>query len=293
MILQRTLLLLLFVTISLSNTWANTSAAVVQGLQMPAWVERDGQRRALTANQPLQSGDKIITGKSARVLLALEEGSHIKLGENAQLNLAEVQAPEQPSGVFTGLVDVLSGAFRFTTSLIGATRQRNIDFRIGTVTAGIRGTDIWGRSNNEKDIVCLIEGKINVASGNDNFDMSDPLSFYIKPKNAPADPVSRVSEEQLTQWAQETELQKGFGVVQDNGRYALNIMSVQSLNNAQLNQNTLSHAGYASEIHEANVSGQTWYRLRITHLASHADARQLSERLQQDIAVGTPWISTM
>lgn len=285
--------LFLTVIFSIGSVMADPAPAVVKGLQMPAWVERGSERLPLRANQALQSGDKVITGSAARVLLALEEGSHIKLGENARLDLSDIKVPEKQSGIFTAAVDVLRGAFRFTTSLIGSNRQRNIDFRIGTITAGIRGTDIWGRSNNEKDLVCLIEGKINVASGSDSFEMSDPLSFYIKPKDAPAKPVSKVPPEKLTQWAKETELQNGHGVIQADGGYALNIMSLNSLASAKTNQQRFHQAGYASDIQQADVNGQTWYRLRINHIASPADARQLGKQLQQALGIDPPWVSAM
>ena len=31
------------------------------------------------------------------------------------------------------------------------------------MTAGIRGTDLWGSSDAERDLVCLVEGRITVT----------------------------------------------------------------------------------------------------------------------------------
>jgi hypothetical protein len=64
---------------------AAPSPAVVEAVQMPAWVERGGGRMPLAPGMALQSDDDLRTGADARLLLKLAEGSAVKLGENAQL----------------------------------------------------------------------------------------------------------------------------------------------------------------------------------------------------------------
>ena len=39
-----------------------------------------------------------------------------------------------------------------------------MSIRVATVTAGIRGTDLWGKSAADRQIVCLIEGRIEVGA---------------------------------------------------------------------------------------------------------------------------------
>jgi hypothetical protein len=48
----------------------------------------------------------------------------------------------QAGGLFEGLLDVVKGAFRFTTTLLSRAHRRRVDVRIANVTAGIRGTDV-------------------------------------------------------------------------------------------------------------------------------------------------------
>jgi len=266
------------------------SAGLVEGLQMPAWLERGASKLPLKAGMNLQSGDKVLTGANARVLLKLEEGSHVKMGQNARINLDRINPPKKPSGIFSGFIKVVKGAFRFTTSKIGQSRRRNIDFRIGTITAGIRGTDIWGRSNNEKDLVCLIEGKINVNAEGKDVALSDPLSFFVKPKNAPADPVGAVSAEQLGKWAKQTDLEQGAGVVSSEGNYFINLMSVSSQQLAETNLKRFHQAGFAADIETADVAGKAWYRLRINGLSSKADAQKLAETLRAQFNLDGAWI---
>ena len=90
----------------------------------------------------------------------------MKLGENVEIGLNAFG--RRDDGVFTAGLDVVKGAFRLTTDLFRRYLvKRAINVRIGTVTAGIRGTDIWGRSDGERDFVCLLEGHITASHPRD------------------------------------------------------------------------------------------------------------------------------
>jgi len=174
-------------------------AAVVEGVQMPAWVERAGigalRRLPLAPGMELHGGDELRTGTGARIYVKLAEGSLVKLGENASLRILEV-APER-GGLFKAALHVLEGAFRFTTDLLAKKRRREVSIRVATVTAGIRGTDLWGKSVPEKQIVCLIEGAIDVgAEGEAPVRMDEPRQFYQRVKGA-TQPVGLVDATQL------------------------------------------------------------------------------------------------
>ncbi|MDA1118345.1 MAG: FecR domain-containing protein [Proteobacteria bacterium] len=140
-------------------------AAVVDGVQMPAWVERAGvgaaRRLPIAPGMELRGGDEVRTGAGSRVYIRLAEGSLVKLGENASLRIIDI-APDR-GGFFMAALNVLEGAFRFTTDLLARERRRDVSIRIATVTAGIRGTDLWGKSSPERQVVCLIDGKIEVG----------------------------------------------------------------------------------------------------------------------------------
>ena len=69
--------------------------------------------------------------------------------------------------------------------------------RVAQVTAGIRGTDFWGRSRADRQIVCLIEGAIEVgADGEQPVRMDKPLQFYQRDKGK-TQPVGLVDPKQL------------------------------------------------------------------------------------------------
>ena len=269
-------------------------AALVEGVQMPAWVERAGvgaaRRLPLAPGMELRGGDELRTGAGARVYVKLAEGSLVKLGENASLRILEV-APES-GGFFKAALHVLEGAFRFTTDLLAKERRREVSIRVATVTAGIRGTDLWGKSAPEREIVCLIEGAIEVgAAGEAPVLMSEPRQFYQRLKGA-TQPVGFVEPTQLAQWARETEIAEGRGAARRGGRWKVTLARADTQKAALELYDRLRDAGYAAEIFPVKAGDGHEYLVRITRLATQADAEALAEQLRGTAGVQEPAVST-
>ena len=284
---------ILFVLLGSTGLFSTTSLAAgvrVEAMQMPAWVIRAGVKQVLKPGMELNSADVINTGAGARMLLRLDEGSTIKMGENASLDLTNVLPPQFEQAPFEAAIHVIRGAFRFTTTVLGQNRKRNIDVRIGTVSAGIRGTDIWGSAQSDKDILCLIEGNISAQrEGERTFTMQDPLSFYIAPKNKPALPVKPVPQKQLTQWATETEVANGKGVLRSDGAWAVNLMSLDNRAAAEPTVKLLAEAGYPAEIFSLSLQGREWFRVRVTGFASKDDALHFAAFIDGQFGIEKPW----
>ena len=79
MVLRSGLFVLLFLAADLLQAAPD---AVVEGMQLPAWVTRDGKRQPLALGTELKSNDEVSTGGNSRLLLRLGDGSVVKLGEN-------------------------------------------------------------------------------------------------------------------------------------------------------------------------------------------------------------------
>jgi hypothetical protein len=264
--------------------------AVVEAVQMPAWVERGGLRVPLSPGMTLQSDDDLRTGTNARLLLKLAEGSAVKLGENAQLRLANVQM--RRDNVFASTMNVLAGAFRFTTDALAKARRREVSISVATVTAGIRGTDLWGKAAADRDIVCLIEGRIEVTrEGDPAVQMDQPLSFYIAPKGRPALPVQPVSADQLKQWAAETEIESGKGAARRGGRWKVVLASGDSESEVLRIYQEVRAAGYAAELDPRRVQGRRAYDVRIGQLPSKAEADALAAALTGRFGVSSPRVT--
>ena len=246
-------------------------AAVVEGVQMPAWVEHDGVRTPLAPGMALVGGDRVSTGAESRLLVRLAEGSRVKLGPNATLAITEIE-PDR-GGVFRAALHVLEGAFRFTTEALAKASRRDVSITLNTVTAGIRGTDLWGRSTEDKQIVCLIEGKIDVKPDNEGaLTMERPLEFYQR-EHGKSLPVGQVSPEQLAKWAAETEIEKGAGAAMRGGKWKLTLATVSTQGDALDLYARLRAAGYPARIYPVMAGGKRVYRVRITQLPSRCRSR--------------------
>jgi hypothetical protein len=56
--------------------------------------------------------------------------------------------------------------FSFTTGLLAkSSAQRDVKVKVNAITAGIRGTDVWAKSDSGGDLICLLEGNITVSHG--------------------------------------------------------------------------------------------------------------------------------
>jgi hypothetical protein len=251
-------------------------AAVVEGVQMPAWVERNGQRSPIQPGMLLQPGDVIHTGAGSRLMVRMAERSLVKLGENGSLRFTELSTTKE---LFKAALGVLEGAFRFTTDLAVKNRRREVRVTVANVTAGVRGTDFWGRSREDTEIVCLIEGAIEVgAPGEQPLTMDQPRQFYRRVAGR-TQPIGFVEPAQLAQWAQETEIQSGRGVARPGGRFQAQLARLDTQDAALAAYDRLRAAGYPADILPVREGEQFFYVVRIRNLASRADARALEGQL--------------
>lgn len=262
-------------------------AAVVEGVQMPAWVERAGTRTPISPGMVLQPGDVIHTGADSRLLVRLSERSLVKLGENGQLRFTELSPTKE---LFRAALSVLQGAFRFTTDLAAKARRRDVKISVATVTAGIRGTDLWGRSRDNTEVVCLIEGAIEVgAQGETPVKMDQARQFYRRVAGQ-TQPIGFVEPPQLQQWAQETEIQAGRGAARRGGRFQVHLARAASQDAALAVYDQLRTAGYPAEIRPVRQGEQVVYIVRIRNLPSRAEAQALADRLRGKFGVENPGV---
>ena len=267
-------------------------AAVVEGVQMPAWVQRDDGRKApLSPGMELTAGEQVSTGANSRVLLKMSEGSLVKLGENALLKIDELKPDE--GGIFKAAMRVAEGAFRFTTDALMKNRRRSVNITVATVTTGIRGTDLWGKSNpNDRQVVCLIEGKIEVgAVGEKPVVLDQPRQFYQRNQGETA-PVGFIDAQQLGQWALETEIAAGQGAARAGGKWKVTLMSSDTQEGALAVYDQVRANGYAAEIHPAKAGEKRVYNVRIAHLPSKAEAEALAAQLKGKMGFTDSRVST-
>lgn len=268
--------LLLAALMAAPAAWAQ---ARVEAVQYPAWLERGGYRVPLAPGTVLQSSDALRTGGNARVQLDLGEGSVVKLGENAHFVVERVQT----SGGLRAALSVIAGAFRFTSQAVA---RRNVAIKVRHVTVGIRGTDFWGKSTDERDLVCLIEGNISVSTdGHPTATLDQPLDFYQRPRGGTPQ-VAKVDPKQLQEWAKETEIAKDAGAARAGGAWRVVAATFERRDSALALNRTLRAAGYLSEV----VTIEDKFVAQVRGLATEADARALMANLRGLPGVSLPHV---
>ena len=276
--------LLLALALALLATTARAQpSAIVEAVQYPAWLERGGAAVPLTPGTELQANDRISTGGNARVQLKLAEGSTVKLGEKAKITVEKVES----RGIFRAALNVLGGAFRFTTDALAKPRPRDVTIKVKNVTAGIRGTDLWGKSTDERDLVCLLEGKISVgAEGHPNVTLDKPLDFYQKPRDG-APQVAKVDAKQIEEWAAETEIGKDGAAARAGGGWRVVAGTFAKREEAVALNRRVRASGFPSTV----VSGSKGFEVQVAGLAGESDARALMANVRQVSGVTLPTVS--
>src|SRR6266571_1761829 len=237
--------------------------AMVEAVQMPAWVERGGARYPLVPGMELRDSDSVRTGDNSRLLLRTADGSAIKLGEKGSLVLDNMRM--RRGNVFEAALKVAEGAFRFTTE----------------VFAPFRGKDLWGRSAADRQIVCLIEGRIDLTPpGESPIAMDQRLSFYVREMGR-SQPVAIVLADQLREWAGETETRTGQGVSRRGGKWKLTASPGLTHNRALDLYTDLRKAGYPAEIIPAKAGDKRVYNVRLSNFETRKDAEFVAGALKQ------------
>jgi hypothetical protein len=261
---------------------AHPQPAVVEAVQYPAWLERGGNAVPLAPGLRLEARDTIRTGDNARVRLRLGEGSAVKLGEKAQFVIERAE----DRGLFTAALSVVAGAFRFTTEALSRPRGRDVALKVKSVSVGIRGTDLWGKSTAERDWVVLLEGRIEVGSeGNPAVTLDKPLDLYQKAGGA-APEVTRADAKTVEAWAAETEMSRDGAAAQAGGRWRTVAGVKRQRDQARALVRTLRAAGYPAEI----VARRAYFIVQVPGLAGEIEARALMSRIRELPGVELPTV---
>lgn len=261
-------------------------------LQPPVWVERGGERQALAPGAALYPGDRFETGERGRLQLELEDSSTVKLGSGAQFELPALQIVEDGAeGLLKGTLKVLRGAFRYTAGALAGLRKRELDVYVGpTVTAGVRGTDFWGKSEASQDLLCLLEGRVEVGSpGHPSQVMDQPNTFYVVPRGQPPRPIVPTPPDKLPTWLPQTEMEPGTAL-SASGRFKLVLRSLGSAAQAQREVARLGALGYATEVQAYDAGRQTRYRLLLPGFDSREAAQRYARTLPANLGLPLPWV---
>jgi hypothetical protein len=267
----------------------------VNSLNYPVWVERGSENLPLAPGDRLLDGDVVHTGAAGRVWLEVEDGSVIKLGQDTRFTIDRAGFREADNAtVFEAAFNVLKGAFRFTSRFFTTQQpaRHEVDFKVGAITAGIRGTDVWGRSAVQEDFVALLEGRIEVASaGQDPVVMDRAMTLYRKANGKPADPVTVVDAAIVEGLASETELDASAGIARTGGIYSLVLQSYSVPGLAEKALKRFRDAGYAVQARVVEVDGISFTRVQLGGLIHLESANNLRKAMISAGLIEDAWIN--
>ena len=254
-----------------------TAVATVEAVQAPAWRDRNGITVPLATGMELKSGDVLRTGPGARAYVMLAEGSRVKLGEAAQLGIHTRSL--RPEKFFRGALDILTGPFRFTTARLKKTLPRELAIRVGTATIGIRGTDLWGRTDKDGDLVALLEGRIEITRAGQTTELAQPLTYYDAPRGQDA-AVKVLDPEVFRKLARQTEILAGDGASRSDGKWRVLAGSAAGEEAALELYDRVRDAGFAARVKPRAAEGGGWrYEVLLAGFASADEATVAAARL--------------
>lgn len=124
----------------------------------------DGQSRALKRGDAINGGDRIET-RGGRLQIRFTDGGFVALQPNTVFGVDQYlyanKAPEETSLFFS----LLRGGMRTVTGAIGKVNKQSYKVRTPVATIGIRGTGYRAVTDNNRTLVSVGTGLVNVENG--------------------------------------------------------------------------------------------------------------------------------
>ncbi|MBU0610359.1 MAG: FecR domain-containing protein, partial [Armatimonadetes bacterium] len=118
-----------------------------------------GGLQVATPGEKLQPGDLVVTGRASQAFLRFHDGSEMRLYQNSELLIQNLEALE--SGGMTTALRVNVGAF-FTKVRKMMTRQSSFSVQTPLLTLGVRGTAFQLEIGQEQGAVAVNEGAVSI-----------------------------------------------------------------------------------------------------------------------------------
>lgn len=263
---------------------AAPGTVTVEAVQVPAWVERNGQRSPAQPGLPLRPLDKAFTAAGSRMRLRMDARSAIKLGEQTELQVRSLDTGHRgvaEPGEHKGTFKLATGVFRYVIDDIDKAlwTRRDLHLELGAATVVMRGTDVWSTTNADQEAACVFDGKAEVVrDGKPRIALDKPGALWIVYSGEPEKPADQATPAQWTKFIAQSELQAGNGVLLPGGRWRTVAALLSSPAEAAALQARLQVAGYPAE---TKTKGGR-HEVRINQLATRADAEAVLQRLKSD-----------
>lgn len=271
---------------------APARAAVVAELQMPAWLEREGQHQALTAGTNLRESDLIETGEDGRLAVLLRDGSLLRLGSRSRLSIRELRASLDKPALLRATFSISQGSFRLSAESTPLAVSRDITVELGNTVASVQQADLFGEVTAAAEMICLIAGSLTVTyPSSGRLLMDQPSTVFQVAKAGNPGPITPADPEMLQTWIAATQPVLLRGLTIPDGGWIVQLASQVEERGARQLARRLEQAGYATEVTTAEIGGRTYYRVRITRFDSKAGARAFAERVKAQLDLKGVWVT--
>src|SRR6185295_8242826 len=114
-------------------------------------------------DQPVPVGSTLTTGANAQAILRFVDGQRVVLNENTQFRVTDYQYMSNVPASDRAVFDLLKGAARLVTGVLGQRSRNAFALRTPQATIGIRGTDFMVALINPA-YVSVISGSVAVTN---------------------------------------------------------------------------------------------------------------------------------
>jgi FecR protein len=125
-----------------SKTWAQEVAAgSVQRVEGFVRLTGSSGERTASGGTVVREGDRLITTPNSDAVVKLADGAVIAVRANSELVFAAQRFNARDPKDSSSVMELVRGALRQVTGLIGKTQPSNVRVTTATATIGVRGTD--------------------------------------------------------------------------------------------------------------------------------------------------------
>jgi hypothetical protein len=154
---------------------AQQPAGQISFVRGGAFVERNGNSHNVRAGDSIDEHDRILTGRGARLVLKMRDGTVINLGERTEFAVRSYERRDDGGGK---VLELLRGAFRAITGTVDLREDSVLEVRTPVADIGVRGTDFWGgfHFSDALDVALLKGGPITVRNAAGSVEIASPGS---------------------------------------------------------------------------------------------------------------------
>lgn len=159
----RLLPLALWVCFAAPMAFANGTFQTVSGDVRAAASTANIAPVAVAANTRIVEGTTVTTGPNSRATIRLDDGHAVVLAENSEFKLDAYRFDRVSPQSNNIVIQLLKGALRSFSGLIGGVNPGSFALRTSTATIGIRGTD-FVIALADQTFVSVTEGAVSVTN---------------------------------------------------------------------------------------------------------------------------------